>query len=508
MIFFFLLALLIFVLLMSSGDSGHDNAAKSSTVSQRVDSVDDEQKVIDEIRQCDCDKQQDAKSPLSSLTERERADTSSPVVEIFADSHTSPIESKKVDEKVDEIEESKLLSLSSIVAKELSSAFETTPLSAMNTKESNDPYDEEKLIRLIDERIRVHLTNFVERTRTRRVVRLNVGTLNCSGNLVNGQVNWILDNRNTQLYGISHLDFCALQELVVPNSRWDKPRPGIIERFSCVKRQRAHNLILSSVTEIDNSQKAFGLYVNPNLNFRHTSMTGEALKESDSPPLHWNSDVATHRVLAKNNKGALLVRGILYDSFDAIIGSIHGLYEGNKPKLAYDNPINRKIVTDVVKYVCGLKKLPDVFILIGDFNLRSSCFQRYLNDEWKLLWNSLQSEIDFCVHDDGLVTCFDKDGFAQPDHILTNQTICDFSVANCYETDHMYMSVQLELNLSKTTSGSVANTASSSSPPRQNVDEDNSDCKKLLGGNYDDECNEIYRVKRFRAINVNLSDLR
>lgn len=354
----------------------------------------------------------------------------------------------------------------------------------------------EDLLRVVDERITVHLEKFrkefvdnnlrikssLNLAKPRRPLILKIGSLNCGGNLkLSEPSKWVLDNRNTQLYGISHLDFCSIQELIVPNVRWDSPKPGALERFGCVRQQRAHNLFLSSVANVEvnhvKCQKSFGIYVNPNLNFIHTTLNGDPIQASNV-----KIDNYVSRVDAKKNKGVIFVRGKLFDRFDAVIGSIHGLFEGSDAKLAYDNPINKNLVTDALKFVRELKRSPDVFVLIGDFNMRTSCFQRYLLDEWKLLWNSLQSEIDFCVHGDGLVTCFDKDGFAQPDHIITNQTILDFSVAHSFETDHMYVSVDLELEIKEQRDGNVK--------------------VESVGHTEDTDNDEQLRVKRKRAINV------
>ncbi|KAK2574700.1 hypothetical protein KPH14_013089, partial [Odynerus spinipes] len=383
-------------------------------------------------------------SSIPSYSDYQNSDRNSDAYPISTDLATSPHPSKSPEFELSE--------LSLQILNELTME-----------KKNNEDITKESLLRIVDERIAVHFEKFrrqfVERdlapnpvasatTKTpRRSTILKIGSLNCGGNLRYTEPSkWVLDNRNTQLYGISHLDFCSLQELIVPNVRWDSPKPGALERFGCIKQQRAHNLFLSSVASVEvnnvKCQKAFGLYINPNLNFRHTTLNGEPLQA-----INVKVDTYVSRIAAKKNKGVIFVRGKLFDRFDTVIGSVHGLFEGSDAKQAYDNPINKNLVADALKFVCELKRLPDVFVLIGDFNMRASCFQRYLRDEWKLLWNSLQSEIDFCVHEDGLVTCFDKDGFAQPDHILTNQTILDFSVAHSYETDHTYVSVDLELEI-------------------------------------------------------------
>lgn len=430
---------------------------------------------------------------ISSIKFPEVKSTSNHESPIFPSQLTSPHTDQRVSTDLSTSQplsrlKSELSKLSSQILDELTMGNKTTDDIA-KTKED--------LMRVVDERITVHLEKFRKEfignslesrasrnmAKLRRSTILKIGSLNCGGNLkLSEPSKWVLDNRNTQLYGISHLDFCSIQELIVPNVRWDSPKPGALERFGCVKQQRAHNLFLSSVANVEvnrvKCQKSFGLYVNPNLNFVHTTLNGDPLQSSNEKVDHYVS-----RVDAKKNKGVIFVRGKLFDRFDAVIGSIHGLFEGSDAKQAYDNPINKNLVTDALKFVCELKRSPDVFVLIGDFNMRASCFQRYLLDEWKLLWNSLQSEIDFCVHEDGLVTCFDKDGFAQPDHIITNQTILDFSVAHSFETDHMYVSVDLELEIKEQRDGNV---------------------KVESGGHTEDTDNkdDLLRVKRKRAINV------
>lgn len=238
-----------------------------------------------------------------------------------------------------------------------------------------------------------------------------------SANFKNGIIN--LDA--TILQPITKFHLCSVQELEMPNERWDKPEQGVIETFGPRAGTRNNTyLLLSSATQFQEKyQHSFGGYFNPNFNFQ------------------WNS---YKRITFDNEegrtetKGIIYVPGILGGIKKLVVGFIHGIWG----KERYDSTINIKGVREFFKTMKYEYPTHDL-ILIGDFNLRHSIIKRARG--WECV---LGRKLNYINLKESLLTCTDKDGFANPDHIITTFPIKSFRTI-AIDSDHMGLDIELKI---------------------------------------------------------------
>lgn len=246
---------------------------------------------------------------------------------------------------------------------------------------------------------------------------LYVGTQNFGG--LDGRMKTpqtVLYSDNSSIKPITEFDICAIQELAVPDDRWTKPAGGSIESFGARTNATCSLLVLASAMpktiQKHKYQHSFGLFINPNLNFKIDHF--ELIK---CDAVEGVAEI----------KGAVVVTGRLYGENKIIIAGVHGVW--NKAGGGYDNPINRKLILDIFEYAAN-KGITDV-IVAGDTNLRYSAFKVALDT----LGGRVYSDLDFSAGT--LVTAFDGDGFANPDHMMSTRPISMVRTRQLITSDHL-----------------------------------------------------------------------
>lgn len=227
-----------------------------------------------------------------------------------------------------------------------------------------------------------------------------------------------LDKANNAFFAFTDNDIFAFQELLIPINRWNSTaKPGSLEIFNPISKNRfgwfAAVATAESEYNKDKYLKAYGLHINPNLNFNISRYKAIHLPDSQY-------------------KGGVVVNGTLFDHYEVAFVSIHLLWD---KKLGYNNPKNTELIDEILKYITILKV--DYFVLLGDFNIKFSIFKNDCIPKWKKIISKLNSEVDDI--DSSLITCFDEDGLAHPDHILTNLKINSFRTCVKAHTDHCFV---------------------------------------------------------------------
>lgn len=235
------------------------------------------------------------------------------------------------------------------------------------------------------------------------------------GLALNDTKHTILDANNSAFFELMHNDIISFQELLIPSSRWTNPTVGITETFSLRDDTRFGFFAATANTSIEVNKekylKSYGIFINPNLNFNITHI----------------EDI--NMLIESEYKGGVVVTGKLYDLYNVAFVGVHLIWDN---KTGYSNPSNIKLVEKILIYINTLKL--DYFIILGDFNIRFSEFKNVCLPIFKKIVPKIFSEVDDM--ESSLITCFDKDGFAHPDHILTNLKINSFRTRLYSATDH------------------------------------------------------------------------
>lgn len=225
-----------------------------------------------------------------------------------------------------------------------------------------------------------------------------------------------LDDNNSALNTFSGYDIVAFQELLIPSSRFDpKLGKGRVDIFNPIVNMRMEYVFASIVTTVKLSSKdyhkCFGLIVNPNLNLVVNK---------------YENIIDT-----KTNKGFLVVEGTLFGR-SVVIASVHLIW--NLTNGGFKNPQNPELMVNLLNYIKNAKV--DNYIILGDFNMSFSFIKNHL-DEWRKILPDMKTEVDQLSG--SLVTSYDADGFAHPDHIISNLNINTFRTKLHTYTDHMCM---------------------------------------------------------------------
>lgn len=234
----------------------------------------------------------------------------------------------------------------------------------------------------------------------------------------------LLDETNNLFEQYSHYDVFAFQELEIPNSRFDSAsrNPGKHDYFGARVGLRygwfsASSAATKKVNKTD-VQHCFGMYINPNLNF---DISGR------------------DNVIDENNKGSLVIWGTLYNKYKVAFVSSHLVWDSKNG--GFDNPANYELVNKLLDYIKTLKV--EYYLIMGDFNIRFSKFKNEYLPKWRKIFPDIKSEVDDI--EKSLCTSFDKDGFAHPDHVLTNLKIKSFKTFVRTRTDHTCISGSVEI---------------------------------------------------------------
>lgn len=229
----------------------------------------------------------------------------------------------------------------------------------------------------------------------------------------------ILEDNNAALCDFSDTDVLAFQELLMTEGRWnERVKFGIVEEFKAKENTRYGWFAAVSTAPVDIGGKkyikCFGIYINPNLNFKIADVEEKLSTQKDQ------------------FKGSLVVAGRLYDVYNVAFVCVHLIWDP-KASNGYDNLENRKLIDDLFEYLRTLKL--DYFVVLGDFNIKFSTFKEECIPRWKKLIPHFNSEVDDLQS--SLMTCYDTDGYAHPDHIITNLKIDSFRTRLKNTTDHV-----------------------------------------------------------------------
>lgn len=248
-----------------------------------------------------------------------------------------------------------------------------------------------------------------------------------------------LNDNNSAFHDFSDNDILAFQELLMPEGRWnERTKMGTVEQFKSKDDTRYGWFVAVSTASktIDNNKyiKCFGLNINPNLNFKVTDIEDKLTNQKDS------------------YNGSLIVSGRLYDTYNVAFVCVHLIWDKAH---GYDNVENKRLIDDLFDYLCSLKL--DYFVVLGDFNIRFSTFKNECIPRWKKIIPYFNTDVDNLKT--SLITCYDADGFAHPDHIITNLKIDSFRTRLKYLTDHCNIYGTLLIPIPKfktlTTAGAV-----------------------------------------------------
>lgn len=286
-----------------------------------------------------------------------------------------------------------------------------------------------KLERTYDLRLTA-LTQRISSMETQRLMRtlalltrrLRVSSQNFGITDINRSYDNVLDAYNAKIHDLARYDICAIQDLNIPQSRWDEKQPGVTEIFKPILKMRGHYLVMRSFAISTSTKKkfndscytAFGFYINPSFNFQFNPQT----------------DVET--VLTNDGVGVLLISGMLFDEYHTIFGCVRGTFDEEKE--AFDNENNIDLVTRTIDRITEIS--PQFYVIIGDFKLSYSAFTKALTSIWRPKLPDILCESDI-LSQGSLLSSFDKYGYSQPDHVLTNMSIVDFRLFNSLFVDRM-----------------------------------------------------------------------
>lgn len=265
----------------------------------------------------------------------------------------------------------------------------------------------------------------------------------------------VLGKNNEELHNyIINSDIFAFQELLIPVSRWNNGAIlGDIESFGFRLNERFGYFIAVACNSAEENSikcfKAYGLYINPNFNFKIKSKKQIILTTNSDYDEDDDDDSDDCNAFPPNNtknsnlaefKGIAVVVGKLYDLYKTAICSVHLIWDN---KVGYKNPKNDELITKLFKYL--KYRRVEKFIIVGDFNISFSHFKNNSLVEWRKLLPKIKihSEVDNIKS--SLVTCFDQDGFAHPDHIVSSFKIASFNTQIIGRTDHARIFGELEI---------------------------------------------------------------
>lgn len=258
-------------------------------------------------------------------------------------------------------------------------------------------------------------------------IKLHVASQNFG--TVKGKERLVLDDNNSLLYPYSKYDVFAFQELLIPDSRFDSTNKGKgkIDSFGPNSNKRMGVLVASVVTTLKNKdvpcQKCMGLAFNPNLNFA--------------------IDKQENVIDSESGKGSLVVTGTLYNKYRVAFASVHLIWDAQKG--GFKNAKNDELVEKLLNYIKEAKV--DYYVLMGDFNTAFSVMKKNITTTWRKILPDLKSELDNL--EKTLVTSYADDGYANPDHILSNLQIEWFRTNLYKETDHMCIFSALQVPVPK-----------------------------------------------------------
>lgn len=237
------------------------------------------------------------------------------------------------------------------------------------------------------------------------------------------QTSMVLNENNSVFLKVSECDVFAFQNLAIPNSRWKVNTPGIINTFD-MKAGKNFGWFAAIGYKPDtkyNAMLSYGLYIHPNFNFKVEKIEA--------------------KYKAKDFKGGLVVIGTLFGSHKTAMVSVFLTYDPAEG--GYESESNREIMNEILEYV--KQNNVKYVLMMGDFCTKFSTFKKWMAD-WRIFIPHMYLRSDVDGYDKSIVTCFNSDGFANPDHIITNFDVCSFNTQwRIPKTTHCYIGGNLSV---------------------------------------------------------------